>query len=87
MCTEGLRIHYSPTLPTQMYTEGLLVQMAPPDISMPYNVVCLTCTVLAVFFGAMLNSLIKVRRGQSARGGRCAYSWDSPRVVYEEGTG
>ena len=33
--------------------------MATPDISMPYNVICLTCTVLAVYVGAMLNSLIK----------------------------
>ena len=46
--------------PFQVYTEGLLVQMATPDISMPYNVICLTCTVLAVYVGALLNSLTKV---------------------------
>ena len=46
--------------PLQVYTEGLLVQMATPDISMPYNVICLTCTVLAVYVGALLNSLTKV---------------------------
>ena len=50
----------------QVYSEGLLVQMATPDISMPYNVICLTCTVLAVFVGALLNSLTKVAADPAA---------------------
>jgi phosphatidylinositol glycan class T len=42
-----------------LYSEGLLVQLATADISMPYNVICLTGTVLAIFCGALLNSFMK----------------------------
>ncbi|KAI8464451.1 MAG: Gpi16 subunit, GPI transamidase component-domain-containing protein [Monoraphidium minutum] len=52
--------------PGVLYSEGLLVPLAPPDFSMPYNVVCLTSTVLAVYLGASLNALLR-RPGQEAR--------------------
>ena len=29
----------------QLYTESLLVNLPTPDFSMPYNVICLACTV------------------------------------------
>ena len=44
---------------TQVASEGAVVQLAQPDFSMPYNVCCLTSTVLAVFLGAMLNTLLR----------------------------
>lgn len=50
----------------QLYSEGLLVPLAPPDFSMPYNVVCLTSTVLAVYIGATLNALLR-RPGEELR--------------------
>lgn len=42
----------------QVYSPGLVVPLAVPDFSMPYNVICLTSTVLAVFVGGVLNALL-----------------------------
>ncbi|KAJ4795028.1 GPI transamidase component GPI16 [Rhynchospora pubera] len=39
------------------YTEVLLVPLTTPDFSMPYNVITFTCTVLALYFGSMVNVL------------------------------
>ena len=39
----------------RIYTETLLVNLPAPDFSMPYNVVCLTCTVIAICFGSLHN--------------------------------
>ena len=39
----------------RMYTEVLLVSLPTPDFSMPYNVICLTCTVVAIAFGSLYN--------------------------------
>lgn len=33
----------------QLYTEALLVNLPTPDFSMPYNVICLACTVSTLF--------------------------------------
>lgn len=44
---------------SQVVSEGAVVQLAQPDFSMPYNVCCLTSTVLAVYLGAMLNALLQ----------------------------
>ncbi|CAA6659899.1 unnamed protein product [Spirodela intermedia] len=41
----------------QSYTEVLLVPLTTPDFSMPYNVITFTCTVLALYFGSLLNVL------------------------------
>ncbi|GMH32251.1 hypothetical protein BSKO_00085 [Bryopsis sp. KO-2023] len=41
------------------YTEGTLVHLATPDFSMPYNVCCLTSTVLAVYIGMVLKALTR----------------------------
>jgi phosphatidylinositol glycan class T len=45
----------------QVATSGVLIQLATPDIAMPYNVICLSSTVMAVFFGAALNAMLKRR--------------------------
>jgi len=48
----------SPVL-VQLYTEALLVNLPTPDFSMPYNVICLTCTVVALAFGPLHNITTK----------------------------
>ncbi|PRP74830.1 hypothetical protein PROFUN_09530 [Planoprotostelium fungivorum] len=47
--------------PYRFYSDCLLLSLPTPDFSMPYNVVTLTGTVFALFFGATYNLLI--RRG------------------------
>merc|ERR1712001_574109 len=43
----------------QLYTEALLVNLPTPDFSMPYNVICLACTVVALAFGPLVNITTK----------------------------
>ncbi|XP_047334676.1 GPI transamidase component PIG-T [Impatiens glandulifera] len=43
--------------PVLAYTEVLLVPLTTPDFSMPYNVITITCTVFALYFGSLLNVL------------------------------
>ncbi|XP_006881637.1 PREDICTED: GPI transamidase component PIG-T isoform X2 [Elephantulus edwardii] len=43
----------------RLYTEPLLVSLPTPDFSMPYNVICLTCTVVAVCYGSFFNLLTR----------------------------
>eukprot|EP00897_Mesotaenium_endlicherianum_P005790 jgi/Mesen1/5239/ME000026S04533 len=43
--------------PLRVYTEASVVLLPLPDFSMPYNVITLTCTVLAMLFGSLLNTL------------------------------
>ncbi|XP_020575014.1 GPI transamidase component PIG-T isoform X2 [Phalaenopsis equestris] len=67
-------MHYQSTLlskfqegnPVQTYTEVLLVPLTTPDFSMPYNVITFTCTVLALYFGSMLN-VLRRRVGEEGR--------------------
>lgn len=33
--------------------------MPMPDFSMPYNVITLTCTIIALFFGSVFNTTIR----------------------------
>lgn len=40
-------------------TSSLLLTLPTPDFSMPYNVIILTCTVMALGFGTMFNLLVK----------------------------
>ncbi|KNC54595.1 GPI transamidase component GPI16 [Thecamonas trahens ATCC 50062] len=42
-----------------VYTPSVLLHVVTPDFSMPYNVITLTCTVMALFFGSMFNSLLR----------------------------
>ncbi|CAI0426579.1 unnamed protein product [Linum tenue] len=50
----------------QSYTEVLLVPLTTPDFSMPYNVITITCTVFALFFGSLLN-VLRRRVGEEER--------------------
>lgn len=43
----------------RLHTESLVVAMATPDFSMPYNVICLVCTVVALAFGPLFNLTTK----------------------------
>jgi len=56
----------------QLFTETLLVSLPTPDFSMPYNVICLACTVAALAFGPIHNittkSLEVVQPGQEEKG-------------------
>ncbi|KAI9333895.1 GPI transamidase component PIG-T [Pilaira anomala] len=45
--------------PQRIYTDTLLISLPTPDFSMPYNVITLTCTVIALFFGSIFNLLIR----------------------------
>lgn len=47
----------------QLHTSGLLVSVPTPDFSMPYNVCTLTCTVVALYMGALLQVITR-RPGQ-----------------------
>ena len=39
----------------RLHTESLVVSLPTPDFSMPYNVICLACTVVAIAFGSLHN--------------------------------
>jgi hypothetical protein len=42
-----------------LFTETLLIALPTPDFSMPYNVITMTCTILALFFGSAFNSMMR----------------------------
>ncbi|KAJ2789724.1 Subunit of the glycosylphosphatidylinositol transamidase complex-like protein, partial [Coemansia guatemalensis] len=42
-----------------VYTELFLASLPTPDFSMPYNVVSISCTILALFFGRVFNLLTR----------------------------
>lgn len=56
----------------RLYTETLLISLPTPDFSMPYNVICLACTVAALAFGPIHNITTKtlelVQPGQEEKG-------------------
>lgn len=41
----------------RIYTSTLLVDLATPDFSMPYNVIIFTCSLIAFVFGSIFNVL------------------------------
>ncbi|KAF9076064.1 Gpi16 subunit GPI transamidase component [Rhodocollybia butyracea] len=43
----------------RIYTPSLLVDLATPDFSMPYNVIMFTCSVVAFIFGSVFNVLTR----------------------------
>jgi Gpi16 subunit, GPI transamidase component len=47
------------TSPTILYSNALLILAPLPDMSMPFNVISLTCTLYAFVIGSLLNLLIK----------------------------
>jgi phosphatidylinositol glycan class T len=44
---------------THIHTRTLLVDLATPDFSMPYNVIIMTCTLVALMFGSVFNLLTR----------------------------
>ncbi|KAG6722029.1 hypothetical protein I3842_03G141300 [Carya illinoinensis] len=48
------------------YSEVLLVPLTTPDFSMPYNVITITCTAFALYFGSLLN-VLRRRVGEEER--------------------
>ncbi|XP_053309151.1 GPI transamidase component PIG-T [Spea bombifrons] len=56
----------------RLYTEPLLVNLPTPDFSMPYNVICLTCTVVAVGYGSFYNLLTRTFQVEDVKGGGLA---------------
>eukprot|EP00079_Xenopus_tropicalis_P031000 XP_012827251.1 PREDICTED: GPI transamidase component PIG-T isoform X1 [Xenopus tropicalis] len=56
----------------RLYTEPLLVNLPTPDFSMPYNVICLTCTVVAVGYGSFYNLLTRTFQVEDRKGGGLA---------------
>ncbi|EKM49853.1 uncharacterized protein PHACADRAFT_154478 [Phanerochaete carnosa HHB-10118-sp] len=43
----------------RVYTSVLLVDLAVPDFSMPYNVIIMSCTLIALIFGSVFNLLTR----------------------------
>lgn len=48
--------------PARMYAAPTLLDMAVPDFSMPYNVILFYSTFVALFFGSMLNVMVRIFR-------------------------
>ena len=44
---------------SRIYTNRLLLDVPTPDFSMPYNVIIMSSTVMAIFFGLMQGSLTR----------------------------
>ena len=49
-----------------LYTDALLVDVPLPDFSMPYNVITLTSTVAAFFFGSVYNLLVRRKKKKTS---------------------
>jgi len=55
------RLPYSSETPLRTYSNQLLVMMPMQDFSMPFNVITLTSTILALYFGSIVNILARRR--------------------------
>lgn len=51
----------------RIYTESLLITLPTPDFSMPYNVIMLTSTIIALFFGSLFNVLTQGEDGEESK--------------------
>ncbi len=49
----------TPLEPARIYTQPALLEAAVPDFSMPYNVIIMTSTIIALFFGSVFNNLTR----------------------------
>ncbi|XP_036158149.1 GPI transamidase component PIG-T-like, partial [Myotis myotis] len=56
----------------RLYTEPLLVSLPTPDFSMPDNVICLTCAVVAVCYGSFYSLLTRTFHTEEPRTGGLA---------------
>ncbi|EGN97089.1 hypothetical protein SERLA73DRAFT_56706 [Serpula lacrymans var. lacrymans S7.3] len=58
----------------RLYTPTLLVDLATPDFSMPYNVIILSCTLMTLIFGSIFNLLtrkfviVDLKQGKEQKG-------------------
>ncbi|KAI3648708.1 hypothetical protein MP228_006562 [Amoeboaphelidium protococcarum] len=53
-----------------VYSNNVLMTLAQPDFSMPYNVITLTSTVIALYFGSMYNLMVRdFYDAKTSRGG------------------
>lgn len=43
----------------RLYSSKLLLDLATPDFSMPYNVIIMTSTLMALFFGSVFNAITR----------------------------
>lgn len=43
----------------RIYSSKLLLDLATPDFSMPYNVIIMTSTLMALFFGSVFNAITR----------------------------
>ncbi|XP_069677490.1 GPI transamidase component PIG-T isoform X2 [Periplaneta americana] len=59
----------------QLRTETLIITLPTPDFSMPYNVICLACTVVALAFGPLHNITTKRLRLKDNEGQNHLLSW------------
>ncbi|KAI0330521.1 Gpi16 subunit GPI transamidase component [Cubamyces sp. BRFM 1775] len=57
--THGRRASRDHRRPRRMYTPVMLVDLATPDFSMPYNVIIMSCTLIALIFGSIFNLLTR----------------------------
>ena len=58
-CVHFFSIPLHSSLPLRIHSEVLLVSVPIPDFSMPYNVICFVCTVVAIAFGSLFNLTTK----------------------------
>lgn len=66
-CSDGLsELLVQEKSRVQSYSEVLLVPLTTPDFSMPYNVITITCTAFALYFGSLLN-VLRRRVGEEER--------------------
>jgi len=61
--------------PTYIRTTSLLLYLPTPDFSMPYNVIILTSTVIALAFGSIFNLLVRRFVGADEASGEQAGGW------------
>ncbi|KAJ3219929.1 hypothetical protein HDU67_008458 [Dinochytrium kinnereticum] len=55
--------------PRRIYTNNVLIALPTPDFSMPYNVITMTCTVMALYFGSLFNVITRQFAPVRAYGG------------------
>eukprot|EP00887_Chlorella_sp_A99_P002606 scaffold6.g2606.t1 len=56
--------------PARAYSGGAVVRLPIPDASMPFNVICFASTLLAVYFGGMVNTMREPRASGAAGAAR-----------------
>ncbi|KAJ9587701.1 hypothetical protein L9F63_018881, partial [Diploptera punctata] len=59
----------------QLRTETLIITLPTPDFSMPYNVICLACTVVALAFGPLHNITTKRLRLKDSESQTSLFKW------------